>query len=145
MSRSADLHDNPKISSAFANRLAAMASDQWVRVIVMLAPYLSGTSGARVQGAPAGEERQTILRETRERTEASFSEVDTVLAETGGYRLTAAGNSLGFIVVETTVDGVAALSRLTWVGSLLEDQSVRPIGHTGDPDQAQDTCSGGRM
>ncbi len=138
MSRSADLHDNPKISSTFANRLAAMASDQWVRVIVMPAPYLAGTSGARL----SGEERQTILRETRDRTETSFSEVDAVLGETGGYRLTAAGNSLGFIVVETTVDGVAALSRLTWVGSLLEDQSVGPVEHTGAPGTEDDDCSG---
>ena len=58
-----------------------------------------------------------------------------MLSETGGSRLTDAGNSLGYIVVETTVDGVAALSELTWVGSLMEDQSVRPIGYDDDRGQ----------
>jgi hypothetical protein len=136
MSRSDDLHDNPKISSGFASRLAAMRSDQWVRVILMPAPYLARSSGER----PSAEERQTILRETRDRTAASFSEVDGVLAQTGGHRLTDAGNGLGFIVVETTVDGVAALSRLPWVGSLMEDQSVRPVERADPPDPVGGDC-----
>jgi len=138
MSRSVDLHDNPKISNAFASRLAMMASNQWVRVILMPAPYLAGNRGGE---RLSGEERQTILREARDRTEAGFSEVDAVLSQTGGSRLTDAGNSLGYIIVETTVDGVATLSELTWVGSLLEDQSVHPIGHSDD-DRGQADCPG---
>ncbi len=132
------MHDNPKISSAFASRLATLASNQWVRVILMPAPYLAGNSGERL----SGEERQTILRETRGRAEASFSEVDTVLSATGGCRLTDAGNSLGYIVVETTVAGVAALSELSWVGSLMEDQAVHPIDPTDDPNRGQADCPG---
>jgi hypothetical protein len=115
-------HQPAKISAEFAARLAALAPRQTVRVIVLPAPYLHGGSGARVHG----ETRQTRVREARTRTEQTFAEVDAILAHCGGHRVTECGNALGFILVETTVDGVWALTDLGWVGTVMEDQPVRP-------------------
>lgn len=113
-----------KISDEFADRLAALPPDHQVRAVVLPAPYLvSGSNGARVNG----EERQAILREARTRTEETFAEIDTVLAGAGGQRLTDSGNALGFIVVETTPSGITAIAGLGWVGTVLEDQAIRPV------------------
>jgi hypothetical protein len=119
-----------KISDAFADRLAALPPGQQVRAVVLPAPYLvSGGSERRF----SGEERQAILREARTRTEESFAEIDAVLAGAGGQRLTECGNALGFIVVETTPDGIAAIADLGWVGTVMEDQAIRPVHQGGSP------------
>jgi len=113
-----------KISDEFAGRLAALPPSNQVRAVVLPAPYLvNGSNGERVRG----EERQAILREARTRTEETFAEIDLVLARTGGYRLTESGNALGFIVVETNAGGIAAIASLGWVGTVMEDQSIRPM------------------
>ena len=117
-----------KISDEFAERLAALPPDQPVRAVVMPAPYLvNGSNGARVRG----KERQAILREARTRTEETFSEIDKVLAEVGGKRLTQWGNALGFIIVETCAKGINAIADLGWVGAVFEDQAIRPVHETG--------------
>src|SRR3954463_14680296 len=104
-----------KISDEFAGRLAALPPSDQVRAVVLPAPYLvNGSNGARVHG----DQRQAILREARTRTEETFAEIDGVLAGTGGQRLTASGNALGFIVVETTATGIAAIANLGWVGTV---------------------------
>jgi hypothetical protein len=119
-----------KISDEFADRLASLPSDQQVRAVVLAAPYLvNGSNGARVRG----EERQAIVRETRTRTEETFAEIDAVLAQEGGHRLTKSGNSLGFIVVETTPSGIATIADLDWVGTVVEDQAIRPVHQTEPP------------
>lgn len=121
-------HYAGKISDEFAERLASLSPQDQVRAVVLPAPYLvSGSNGARVRG----EERQALMREARTRTEETFSEIDTVLAGAGGQRLTERGNALGFIVVETTADGIAAIAGLGWVGTVMEDQSIRPVHQTG--------------
>ncbi len=126
-----------KISNEFAHRLALLPSNQKVRAVVLPAPYLvngsnNGSSGTRVQG----EARQAILREARTRTEETFAEIDTVLAGVGGQRLTESGNALGFIVVETTANGITAIADLGWVGTVLEDQAIRPVHQI----ESQSTC-----
>jgi len=119
-----------KISDEFAGRLAALPPSHQVRAVILPAPYLvNGSNGARVRG----EERQGILREARTRTEETFAEIDQVLAGTGGQRLTAGGNALGFIVVETTANGIAAIANLGWVGSVMEDQAIRPVHQAESP------------
>ena len=119
-----------KISNEFADRLAALLPEQKVRAVVLPAPYLvSGSNGSRVRG----EERQAILREARTRTEETFAEIDMVLTEAGGQRLTESGNALGFIVVETTATGITAIADLNWVGTVMEDQAIRPVGQSDSP------------
>lgn len=121
-------HRSDKISHEFADRLAALPPDQQVRAVIMPAPYLvNGSNGARVHG----EERQAIVREARTRTEETFAEIDRVLAEVGGQRLTQWGNALGFIIVETCAKGIAAIADLGWVGTVFEDQAIRPVHQTG--------------
>lgn len=121
-----------KISDEFADRLASLPDNQKVRAVIMPAPYLvSSGEGRRVRG----EERQARVREARTRTEETFSEVDAVLAETGGQRLTERGNALGFIVVETTADGITAIADLQWVGTVLEDQPIRPVHQAESPNE----------
>jgi hypothetical protein len=117
-------HHSDKISDEFADRLASLPPDQPVRAVVLPAPYLvNGSNGARVHG----EERQAIIREARTRTEEAFAEIDRVLAEVGGRRLTQWGNALGFIIVETYAKGIDAIADLGWVGSVFEDQAIRPV------------------
>lgn len=115
-----------KISDEFAARLAALPPGSHVRAVVMPAPYMLGgtarSNGERVHG----DERQAILREARTRTEATFAEIDKVLDEVGGTRLTECGNALGFIVVETCPNGINAIADLNWVGTVMEDQAIQP-------------------
>lgn len=126
-----DRHES-KISDEFAERLATLPCEQRVRAIVMPAPYLVRNGADR----PTSKERQTILREARKRTEQTFADIDQVLAETGGHRVTASGNALGFIVVETTADGIEAICDLDWVGTILEDQPIYPV-HEPKPEERQ--------
>ena len=125
-----------KISDEFAHRLAALPPGRQVRAVVLPAPYLvQGSNGARVHG----EERQAILREARTRTEETFAEIDRVLAQMGGKRLTQAGNALGFIIVETCPDGIAAIADLGWVGTVMEDQAIRPVDAPKQRDESPTT------
>jgi hypothetical protein len=118
------MHHPSKISDAFAERLAALPPDCQVRAVVLPAPYLVSTgSSARVRG----DERQAILREARTRTEETFGEIDKVLTEVGGTRLTEVGNALGYILIETCRAGIAAIADLGWVGAVMEDQAIRPV------------------
>ena len=120
-----------KISDEFAARLAALPPGRHVRAVVLPAPYMVddkvGSSRTRVHG----EERQAIVREARIRTEATFAEIDNVLAAVGGTRLTECGNTLGFIIVETCPNGINAIADLGWVGTVLEDQTIRPMHQAG--------------
>ena len=120
------LHHSGKISNEFADRLAALPADCPVRAIVLPAPYLV-SSGERVRG----EERQAILREARTRSEETFAEIDDVLAKVGGQRLTECGNALGYILIETCRAGIAAIADLHWVGTVMEDQAIRPVHQAG--------------
>src|SRR4051812_48198690 len=97
-----------KISDEFACRLAVLQATDQIRAVVLPAPYLvTGSNGGRNGERVRGKERQAILREARTRTEETFAEIDMALAATGGHRITANGNALGFIVVETNTDGIA--------------------------------------
>jgi hypothetical protein len=125
-----------KISDEFAERLAALPRNQCVRAIVLPAPYMlsnrtNGANGDR----PSSAERQAIIREARRRTEETFAEIDAVLARSGGQRVTGAGNTLGFIVVETTPEGIDAICRLEWVGTVLEDQPIHLLRLPNQPDE----------
>ena len=118
------LRHSGKVSDEFAGKLAALPADYRVRAIVFPAPYLVRDSeGRRVRG----EERQAILREVRAHTEDTFAEIDKVLAQTGGRRLTECGNALGYIIVETCPQGIAAIAGLGWVGTVIEDQAIHPV------------------
>jgi hypothetical protein len=123
MMAQADHEQRAKISTAFAERLAALPAGQVVRAVLLPAPYLV----ERGESRPTRAARQALLREARRRNEETFAEVDAVLAETGGQRVTESGNALGFIVVETTPDGIQALCDLDWVGTVLEDQAIHPL------------------
>lgn len=127
MSEQAEFHNNEhthKISDEFADRLASLPPDHSVRAIVLPAPYLLANGhGTRTRG----EERQARIRETRTRTEEAFAEIDRILAMVGGKRLTELGNALGYIVVETCSKGIDAIADLQWVGTVLEDQAIRPV------------------
>jgi hypothetical protein len=142
MTRQTEVHQNgdqprskakihsAKISDEFADRLAALPPNHKVRAVVLPAPYLvNGGNGRRVRG----EERQAILREARTRTEETFAEIDKVLAGAGGQRLTECGNALGFIVVETTADGIVRIADLGWVGTVMEDQAIWPVHQVESP------------
>jgi hypothetical protein len=117
------LRHSGKISDEFADRLAALPPGHQVRAVVLPAPYMVNGNGTRVRG----EAREALVREARTRTEETFDDIDNVLAEVGGKRLTDRGNALGFIIVETCPDGIAAIADLAWVGTVMEDQTIQPV------------------
>jgi hypothetical protein len=134
-----DSNIEAKISDEFAERLAAMPRNQRLRAIVLPAPYMvrNGNGASR----PTDAERQAIIRETRHRIEETFAEIDAVLAETGGRRLSANGNALGFIAVETTAGGIEAICDLDWVGTVLEDQPIYSL-HQSNPSNPRPDAPG---
>lgn len=125
-----------KISDEFARRLADLAPNETVRAVVMPAPYLQKGSSDRPTRRLKESERQAMLREARQHTEASFHEIDTVLARTGGQRLSTGGNAFGYILIETNAAGIDAVSALDWVNVVMEDQPIHPQREPGSPDRS---------
>lgn len=109
-------YSNTKISTNFASRLARLEADQLVRVIVLPAAHTDPNP------------RETGNAMTKQQVERAFGDIDRQLARTGGHRITQRTGALGFIVLETTPASIEALAELDWVGAIVEDQPIRPIG-----------------
>lgn len=127
-----------KISDEFARRLAELAPDETVRAVIMPAPYLQKGNGERPTRRMNDGERQAMLREARQHTEASFHEIDAVLARCGGQRLSTTGNAFGYILIETNAAGIDAVSALDWVNAVMEDQPIYSQREPGSPGRTSD-------
>jgi hypothetical protein len=117
----------PKISAEFAARLAKLDPAVTLRAIVLPVrgafDQPTPPPGVRVRGA----EREAALRAAKARTVSGFAQLDAVLDEAGGRRVSESGTALGYIVVETTPQGIESICALDWVGAILEDQSIYSI------------------
>ena len=112
---------NPKISATFAARLAKLAPDQKLRVIIMLAdgPSRKG-SGRRL----TREQRRKAMEKTQAAADGALDAVDRILGSFDGKRLAKRADALGCLPVETTAAGIRALADAPEVESILEDQHI---------------------
>ncbi|UCC31432.1 MAG: hypothetical protein JSU86_03980 [Phycisphaerales bacterium] len=112
---------NPKISAAFSARLAKLAPEQKLRVIVMLANGPSRKSSGR---RLTREQRRRAMEKTQATADGALRAVDRILERFDGKRLAKRADALGCVAVETTAAGIRALADAPEVESILEDQQI---------------------
>jgi hypothetical protein len=61
-------------------------------------------------------------------TRRALADIDRILHDQGGSRLSKSPNALGSLTAETTAAGVSALARSPWVKSVMEDQPIKRGG-----------------
>jgi hypothetical protein len=113
-----------KISRTFGARLARLAPEEQIRAIVMVH---TGKADAAIPTRGASRRREMHVRATRQLAEAAFPEIDRVLGQFGGKRLSGNADALGAVAVETTAAGILGLTSLGLVKAVLEDQQVYAI------------------
>jgi len=110
-----------KISSEFASRLRRLEPGHHVRVVVFLETPPLPAQAAR----QTPDDRKRRVESVKELTLRALSDIDHILADRGGHRLSKSPNALGSLTVETTGAGVSALARSPWVKSVIEDQPIK--------------------
>ena len=110
-----------KISPEFASRLRRLEPGQQVRVVLFLETPPLPAQAAR----QTPEDRKSSVESVKELTQRALSDIDRILADHGGHRLSKSPNALGSLTVETTAAGVSALARSPWVKSAVEDQPIK--------------------
>lgn len=108
-----------RISAQFAARLAQLAPDETTRAVIL--PSIPAP-GNQTQQPPPG--RKARIEETKRFSQHVFHDIDEQLGYFGGQRLTKQSNALGYILVETTAAGIAAIADLDWVRAVMEDQPI---------------------
>jgi hypothetical protein len=115
---------NTKVSEALRSRLEQRKPRDRVRAIVLLQRQSTGAGRAR---RLSREDRRRLTEEHRQAFAAWLPEIDRILSETGGRRLAEQPDSLGSLLVETSPEGVLALSASEAVKAILEDQPVKLV------------------
>ena len=115
--------DSTKISVAFQERLAHVPPEQKVHAIVVLDRSQSNTKETQ-SSRQNRQERQRTIDKMRELSEKSLDEIDRILTEHKGKRLSDRVNVLGTIPIETSRSGIYALAESPIVKSILEDQKI---------------------
>lgn len=113
-----------KISREFAARLARLEPGEKVRAVVLL--HTKGAAGAPGK-RQSPEERAAAVEAVRKSAERALNDVDELLAQFDGKRLAKKPDALGSIPVETTAEGIRALTSSRRVKAVLEDQPLRRI------------------
>jgi malate synthase len=111
------------ISDQFKGRLQGFAPERMVQAIVFIRTNFTKKNPKRRETRA---ERQAAIATIRKSGEAVLPEIDKILAQHGGKRLSDP-NALGSILVETTVAGVFALAASENVSAILENQPVHLI------------------
>jgi DNA-binding Lrp family transcriptional regulator len=113
-----------KISSEFSAKLNNFGTNEKVRAIVLLySENIKKSNGKRL----SNDERQSIMESMRISSEQALSDIDKILKNFAGQRLSENISVLGSLPVETTPEGIKALAESKWVKSILEDQKIYPI------------------
>jgi hypothetical protein len=110
-----------KISPEFASRLRRLEPGHHVRVVLFLETPPLPAQAAR----QTPDDRRRSVESVKELTQRALSDIDRILADHGGHRLSKSPNALGSLTVETTAAGVSALARSPWVKSAVEDQPIK--------------------
>lgn len=121
MTNAEDEWSQTKISPEFTARLARLAPEQKVRVIVLLNTRSTRAENTVRQGRAA---RQAAIEAMRMAAAQALQQVDDILQQFDGQLQASAPDTLGSIPVETTAAGIEALSASPWVKAILEDQPI---------------------
>jgi hypothetical protein len=113
-----------KISAGLQARLDHMPRDGFVRAVVVLNTGGAADRRARRQSP---EEREEAVARTKAAASALLPQIDSVLRETGGKRLSDAPDALGTIVVEALAAAIRRLAESSSVRAILEDQPLARI------------------
>jgi hypothetical protein len=112
-----------KISPEFASRLRRLEPGQQVRVVLFLeTPPMPAQASRQTPDA-----RQSTVESVKELTQRALSDIDRILRDHGGRRLSKSPNALGSLTAETTAAGISALARSPWVKSVMEDQPIKRV------------------
>ena len=109
-----------KPSSQFQDRLILLEPNESVRAIVLL--ETSKPRAATVR--PNRQERQIAINATRNSASAALTEIDRILAQFKGKRLSSRPTALGTIAVESVGAGIVALAASDRVKAISEDLPV---------------------
>jgi hypothetical protein len=116
-----DTPSEEKIGREFAGRLRRLEPGDQVRVVLFLeTPPLPAQASRQTSEA-----RQDSVQAVKQFARRALSDIDRILADHGGARLSKSPNALGSLTVETTAAGVSALARSKWVKCMVEDQPVQ--------------------
>ena len=116
--------ENNKVSAEFQARLDRLGPEQRIRTVVLL--KIGMTDGAPKRRQSRAERKAAIVA-VRKFAEKALPEIDAILAQDGGMRLSKEVNALGSLSVETTPRGVAALAASEHVKAVLEDQAISSL------------------
>jgi hypothetical protein len=113
--------ETQKISAGLQARLDRMPRDVFVRAVVVLNTGGAADRRARRQSP---EERQAAVARTKATASELLPQVDSVLSEAGGRRLSDSPDALGAIIVEASPAGIRRLAESSSVKAILEDQTM---------------------
>jgi hypothetical protein len=119
-SRKIHIQDS-KISANFTSRLGKLKPNQKIRAIILL-NVESGVEGQVKRLSST--ERKSAMEAVRQSAQSALPEIDRILEDSDGKRLSNEINALGSIAVETTTDGIFSLAKSDHVKAILEDQSI---------------------
>lgn len=121
MTYAEDKWSQTKISPEFAARLARLAPDQKVRVIVLLNTRSARAGNTARQGRA---ERRAAIGVMRTAAAQAMEDVDNIIQQFDGQLHASVPDALGSIPVETSAAGIEALAASPWVKAILEDQPI---------------------
>lgn len=113
-----------KMSPSFAKHLELLRSEQKVRAIVLLQTGRTDKPNHRRQNL---RERKAVVNEIKTTAKQTLRDIDDILDNYGGKRISKGANALGSIFIESTVVGVIELAKSNSVKAILEDQAIRSV------------------
>ena len=114
----------PTISREFTARLNRLGAKQKVRAIVLLQ---TGENKANPTKPSSRQKRKEAIEKVRQASRSSLPNIDQILAQHSGKRLSEEVDALGSIAVESTAEGIKALAASEHVKAIFEDQEIFPL------------------
>ena len=121
MSKQQNNSADEKISDPFRKRLQRLGTHEKIHALVLLRTSHSGSSRRQTSA-----ERKAAIEAIQKEAATAMEEIDRILGQHDGKRLDEAPNALGCIAIETTGDGVLAVTESDSVKAVLEDQPISP-------------------
>jgi len=110
-----------KISAEFSSQLTKYGPKKKIRAIVVLYTKEAKKNSTRQE---LRANREAIIGSIRKSTLKALPDIDNILKENNGKRLSEGPDALGCVPVETTPDGIRALANSNHIKAILEDQPV---------------------
>ena len=112
-----------KVSQSLAERLPSLGPTELARVILLLGAPTEGRSPSGRRNGQRADNVESIRAAAR----PALTSIDEALATHGGRRLSEDIDALGTVSVDATPAAVSALSSLSGVRAVLDDQPLRGV------------------